>query len=390
VIKADFEFPAHDVELTAEDAEAVADVVRSGWPSFRNSVVREFETQFAAWLGVEDALMTCNGSLAQEMALRVAGVRPGDRVVVPAFCYVAVPAAVSHLGARPVFADVRVHDWALDVVDALARASPDAKAVVAVHPFGAPVDVRRLREACDERGLALVENCCEALGGGFGGRRLGAWGHVSVFSFFANKTVSAGEGGMLCGPRELVDRARHLSCQAHRPDVADYWHDAAGWNCRPTAMQAALALSQFRHLPLILERKRAVRSWYGFPKHAGVEKQGCLYDGEHGVWAVGVRLHHKYDVERVRAGLRGAGVDARRLWTPGPMLPPWTEDDVHGKWPNAEYLYDTCLSLPSSTRLTHDDVREICRRLNAVLDGLTPDVAGLMRRCPPKHPGPAA
>lgn len=263
--------PVFDVRIEDEDVESVLETLRTGWWSMGPRVA-QFESEFSASMGGAHVVATSSCTTALHLAMLCAGVGPGDEVVLPSFTFVATGATVLQAGGTPVFADVvSQDDLGIDPIDVERRIGERTKAVIAVHYAGYPAAVDRLRSICDERGVALIEDCAHAPSANLGGRQIGTFGLAGCFSFFSNKVLACGEGGALVTEREdVADRARLLRSQGmtagtmdrHTGRAMGYDVVETGFNYRMDELKAALLLPRFRRLEREIERRRELVSAY--------------------------------------------------------------------------------------------------------------------------------
>src|SRR5581483_301487 len=250
--------PVAEPFLGDEELRYVAECVQTGWVSSAGKFVRRFEELFAELFEVEHAVAVSNGTTALHLALLALGIGPGDEVIVPALTFVATANAVTYCGATPVFADSEPTTWNIDPELAAAAVTPRTKAIVAVHLYGHPADLDPLLEL----GVPVVEDAAEAHGARYRGRPVGSLGAVGTFSFYGNKIVTTGEGGMVVTDRaDLAARVRQLRDHGMDPDRR-YWHPVLGFNYRLTNLQAALGVAQLEKLDAILERKARLAELY--------------------------------------------------------------------------------------------------------------------------------
>ena len=282
------EIPLFDLRLDPEDIEAVMEVLRSGWLTMGPRTA-EFEETFAAHLGARHAVAVSSCTAALHLAYLAAGVGPGDEVVVPAMTFAATAAAAIYCGGRPVFADILgPHDLSLDPADVEAKLSPRTRAVCVVHFAGYPAPVRELRELCDARGIALIEDVAHAPDADVDGRMLGTWGLAGAFSFFSNKVLACGEGGLVATDSdEVAALARSLRSQGmtsgswsrYTGRTDSYDAVGLGFNYRLDEPRAALLLSRLRRLGSDVGRRRELTRAYR-AKLAGVEGVSVPYADE--------------------------------------------------------------------------------------------------------------
>ncbi|PTL58474.1 DegT/DnrJ/EryC1/StrS family aminotransferase [Paraconexibacter algicola] len=265
------EIPLFDLRLEPQDLEAVAQTLRSGWLTL-GPRTQEFEETFAAHLGVRHAVAVSSCTAALHLAYLAAGVGPGDEVIVPAFTFAATAAAVLYAGGTPVFADIRgLEDPSIDPQDVARRITPRTKAVACVHFAGYAAPVQELQALCCEHGLALIEDVAHAPSATAGGRKLGSFGLAGAFSFFSNKILSVGEGGLLSTDDDAVaEQARALRSHAmtsgtwarHTGATTTYDVTGLGFNYRLDEPRAALLSSRFRRLEDDIARRRVLTRRY--------------------------------------------------------------------------------------------------------------------------------
>jgi dTDP-4-amino-4,6-dideoxygalactose transaminase len=265
------QLPLFDLRLLPEDLEAVAETLRSGWLTLGPRTA-EFEEAFAAQLGARHAVALSSCTAALHLAYLAAGVAPGDEVIVPAFTFVATAAAALYCGATPVFAEIVSRERpSLDPEDVERRITPQTKAVCVVHYAGYAAAADRLKELCDARGIALIEDVAHAPSAMLGGRKLGTWGLAGAFSFFSNKVLSGGEGGLLCTDSdEIAEFARSRRSQAmtsatwdrHRGLTETHDVTGLGFNYRLDEPRSALLLSRLRGLESDIARRRELTLRY--------------------------------------------------------------------------------------------------------------------------------
>jgi dTDP-4-amino-4,6-dideoxygalactose transaminase len=265
------EVPLFDLRLAPEDVEAVLDVLRSGWLTMGPRTA-EFEAAFAAHLGARHAVAVSSCTAALHLAYLAAGVGPGDEVIVPAMTFAATAAAAIYCGATPVFADILgPHDFSLDPADVAARITPRTKAVTVVHFAGYPAPVKELTQLCEERGIALIEDAAHSPDGDVDGRKLGTWGLAGAFSFFSNKVLACGEGGLVAtDDDDVAALARSLRSQGMTSgswsrftgETDSYDARGLGFNYRLDEPRAALLLSRLRRLERDVARRRELTRAY--------------------------------------------------------------------------------------------------------------------------------
>ena len=231
--------------ITDEEIEAVVRILKSGFLA-QGSEVYAFEREFAEYIGVKHAVAVANGTVGLDLALKAFGIREGDEVITTPFTFIATANAILYQMAKPVFADIDLKTYNLDPNSVLEAITPRTRAIIVVHLYGQPADMKAFREIADDYRLLLVEDCAQAHGATFMGRRVGGFGEVAVFSFYATKNMTTGEGGMVVtNDDKIAEKIRILHNQGQ---TAKYVHEELGYNYRMTNIQAVIGRVQLRRL----------------------------------------------------------------------------------------------------------------------------------------------
>src|SRR5437870_5066662 len=303
--------------LGEEELANVVEAMRSGWISSLGAFIGEFERGFAAFCGAAHAIAVANGTMALHLALVAAGVRSGDEVLLPSLTFVATASAVKYCGATPVFVDSSPETWQLDARALEAKVTSRTKAIIPVHLYGHPCDMDPILELAARCGLAVVEDAAEAHGAEYRGRRVGAIGSVGCFSFYGNKIITTGEGGMcVTNDAALAERLRLLRDHGMDPK-RPYWHEVVGYNYRMTNLQAAVGVAQVKRLPGFIDKKRQIARWYE-KSLAPLAQAGRVRLHVEAPWAKSVFWMYSVlladvslPVDTVRSRLADRGVDTR-------------------------------------------------------------------------------
>lgn len=363
--------PIYEPALGDAEEAAVMDAVRSGWISSNGKYIREFEERFATFCGVHHGISTSNGTTALHLAIHALGIGSGDEVIVPALTFVASANAVHYTGATPVFADVDGQSWTIDPAAVEALITPKTKAITPVHLYGHPAPMNALRAIADQHGLLLIEDAAEAHGAQVGERRTGNLGHAAAFSFFANKIITTGEGGMVTTNDDtFAARCRMLRDHA-MPPARRYWHDEVGFNYRMTNLQAAVGVAQMARIDEFIARKRAIAHLYQEALCAvpGLTLPAELPGYTNVYWMYSVLVGKEYGLTRddLLLALREQNIDSRPFFHPLDTLPPYRRSVP---CPTALRLSRQGLNLPSAPTLTDQQVLYICdtiRKLSKVV-----------------------
>jgi len=254
--------PVNEPRLDGREMELLAECIRTGFISSDGPFVREFEARMAAYLGTAHGVAVCNGTAALETALFAAGIGEGDEVIMPAFTIISCAVAAIRLGAVPVLVDAEPETWNMDVSRIEAKLTPRTRAIMAVHIYGHPTDMDPLLELARRHRLKVIEDAAEVHGAEYKGRKCGNLGDVAAFSFYANKIVTTGEGGMVVTKDPgMAERARSYRNLCFRPDRR-FLHTELGYNFRMTNLQAALGVAQMDRIDEFVEIKRRLGARY--------------------------------------------------------------------------------------------------------------------------------
>lgn len=359
--------PIMEPSLGGNEAAYVMDCLRTNWISSQGKYVHQFEESFCLATGAAHAVAVMNGTVAIQLALSALKIGPGDEVIVPALTFAATANAVLSVGATPVIVDVDPMTWNLSCDQAEQAVTPRTRAVIPVHLYGVPCEMGDLQHLASSRGLYLVEDCAESLGTTVEGRHTGTFGVVGCFSFFGNKTITTGEGGMVITPSsEVAERMRML--RDHGMNKARrYWHEAVGYNFRLTNLQAAIGVAQLERLPGIVGRKaeiaRRYRTRLGGCKHLElppVPDPGTL------PWLFTILLSPSIRDE-VASRLSSAGIETRRVFYSLDEMPLYQRYSPH-PCSNARSLSSRGLSLPSAPTLNQDEVDAVSAAVLSALE----------------------
>lgn len=334
--------PLHAPTLGGNAWDYVKECIDTGWVSSAGAYVTRFEEAMAAFTGAKRAVAVVNGTAALHIALMLAGVRPGDEVIMPSLTFVATANAVSYCGATPHFVDVEYDTLGLDAAKLREHLTAVAKkddggwvngqtgrplrVVVPMHTFGHPVNVDALTAVCDDFGLVMVEDAAESLGSYYKDRHTGTFGKFGILSFNGNKTITTGGGGMILTDDEaLAARAKHLTTTAKQPHAWEYVHDAVGYNYRMPNINAALGCAQLEQLPDLLARKGRLAARYRkrFAAVDGVSVADGPADCRVNNWLIALVLAPEHAALRdaTLQALNDAGYQSRPIWMPMHELP---------------------------------------------------------------------
>ncbi|MGK7873281.1 MAG: LegC family aminotransferase [Xenococcaceae cyanobacterium] len=363
--------PLHEPEFMGNEWERVKDCLDSTFVSSVGKYVDRFEAMLAEYTGAKYAVAVVNGTAALHIALLLAGVRPGDEVLIPALSFVATANAVAHCGAIPHFIDSELETLGIDtqaVSDYLKHCGEwntggltnrftgrRIAAIVPMHPYGHPVDLASLVDVANLYYLPVVEDAAESLGSTYQGQHTGTFGRLGILSFNGNKVITTGGGGaILTNDAELARQAKHLTSTAKQPHRWEFFHDQLAWNYRLPNLNAALGCAQMERLPNFLHRKRLLAKRYQevFRDIDGIgfvsEPKNC----QSNYWLNTVRLEQpRFEVrDRLLTVANDAGYQCRPTWTLLHKLPMYA-DCPRAPLPVAEQLEASLINVPSSANL---------------------------------------
>lgn len=356
-------------DLSGNEAAYVNECLRSSWISSNGPFISKFEASIAGYTRTRHAIATCNGTVALHLALTGLGIGPGDEVIVPSLTFVATANAVVYCGATPVFADSDVDTWCLSVESVARLLSRRTKAVIPVHLYGHPCDMGPLLELARRKGLWVIEDCAEALGATYEGRPIGSFGTVSTFSFYGNKLVTTGEGGMVVtDDGELAERLRLLRGQGMDPERR-YWHPVVGFNYRMTNVAAAMGLAQMERIDRLLQDRKEIAGWY----HQHLSDLPLLVlpseatGTSHAFWMYSLLAPTNAWRDSLMADLAQRGIETRPFFYPVHEFPMYRGCRSDNQCPAAHDLSYRGLSLPTSSYLQEPDIAIIAGEVRDLL-----------------------
>ncbi|MCB0507851.1 MAG: DegT/DnrJ/EryC1/StrS aminotransferase family protein [Chitinophagales bacterium] len=357
-----FKYPVYQPNLSGNEKKYVLDCLDSTWISSKGSYINKFESAFAQKIGVEYAASVCNGTVALHLSLVALGIGEGDEVIVPTLTYIASVNCIVYAGAKPVFVDANADTWQMDPEDVKRKITAKTKAILCVHLYGQACDMKAITQIANEHQLYVIEDCAEALGTKYNNQHVGTFSDIATFSFFGNKTITTGEGGMVVTNNEtLYDRLVHYKGQGlakHR----EYWHDVVGYNYRMTNICAAIGLAQLERFDELLEKKQQLAKWY---KHYLKDIPVTFHEQQtntfHSYWMCSVLVNNVKDREPLREFLKANGIETRPLFYPVHTMPMYTQH--YQMFPVAENLGWRGINLPSYPDLKEEDIAFICKQI---------------------------
>lgn len=358
----DIKYPVYQPSLTGNELKYVSDCVESTWISSKGKYIAQFEEKFAEYIHAEYATSVCNGTVALHLAMLALDIKQGDEVIVPTFTYIASVNAILYVGATPVFVDSDPFTWQMDCKDAERKITPRTKAILAPHIYGHPCEMDALQELCSSHNLLLIEDCAEAIGSKYNDKHVGTLGDISAYSFFGNKTITTGEGGMVVSnSKELIARAKKLKNQGL--SGVEYWHDEIGYNFRMTNICSAIGLAQLERIEAIMADKIRVANGYRKAfENSKIELHGQAANSFNSYWMCSVLIPSAGQRDELRSFLRQSGIETRPLFYPVHTMPMYSGYSKE-EFPVAQDISSRGINLPSYPDLKDEDVRFIADQL---------------------------
>jgi len=371
--------PVHEPCLDGNELAYVQECVRTGWISSEGSFVRRFEDAMCKRFGMPEGVAVCNGTAALEVALYALNLRVGAEVIMPSFTIISCALACVRLGLVPVLVDIDAETWTMDPGQIEARITSKTGAIMPVHIYGNPVDMDPVLAIARRHGLAIVEDFAEAHGAGYrsgatgGTLRCGAMGDVAATSFYANKLITCGEGGMvLCKTRGQADRARSYRNLCFDKDRR-FVHEDLGFNYRMTNLQAAIGLGQLERLERTVAQKREIAAWYRQTFASMLELRfhpvPSYSEPVYWMYCIELRTESGCDAEVLAAGLRERGIGTRFFFRGMHCQPALLKLGLFAgeQYRRTEFATRYGLYLPSSLSLTVENIGTIGRAVQDIL-----------------------
>jgi perosamine synthetase len=369
--------PVAKSDISLRDVQLVHDAVESGWVSSIGPYIERFEKNFAKFNETEFAIAVSNGTTALHLALHAIGIKPGDEVIVPDLTFVATVNVIIQCGATPVLVDVNPSDWCLDTELVERAINTRTRAIIPVHLYGQPANVGELVRIVEGKNIHIVEDAAEAHGARLNGKRVGGLGTIGAFSFYGNKIITTGEGGIITtNDEELANRIRFLKDHGMSP-TRRYFHTEVAFNYRMTNIQAALGVAQLERIEqFIAQRETTLRKYRDLLLPLDMfEWQQDFPERRSVCWLVSALMAGKFERYRDEfiTKLRNEGVDSRPFFVPMSKLPYLSSCLLHKKNHNvsvAEQLSLRGLNLPTGTHVSDSvivRISEVIRRVSQTL-----------------------
>lgn len=350
-------------KLGEKERKYVLSCLESSWISSKGEFIEKFEEDFSEYCGARYGVATSSGTTALHLALATLGVKPGDEVIIPSFTMIATANAVVYTGANPVLVDSETRTWNIDVNKIREKITDKTKGVIVVHTYGHPVDMKPILDLAEEHCLHVVEDAAEAHGAEYRGQKVGALGELGCFSFYANKIITTGEGGMIVtNNEELAEKARMLRDQAFEREKR-FWHRYIGFNYRLTNLQAALGVAQMEKIDQFVEiRRRNAWLYNSLLKDVdGITLPPEADWAKNVYWMYSLLIEDSFKMNRdkLMEYLAEKGVETRNFFYPIHKQPVYSRRYKGEMYPVAEELSRRGMNLPSGNTLQKEQIEYV-------------------------------
>ena len=354
-----YKIPVYKPNLQGNEKNYVLSCLESNWISSKGFFVTEFEEKFKSYLSIPHATTASNGTVVLHLALLALGIGPGDEVIVPTLTYVASVNAIRYVDATPIFVDSQETTWQINPEEIEKKITKKTKAIMVVHLYGHPCDMDAITTIAKKHNLFIIEDCAEALGTRYKNQLVGTFGDVATFSFYGNKTITTGEGGMIVTPHkslyELIIRYKGQGLSQNE----EYWHDLVGYNYRMTNICAAIGVAQLEKIELFLTQKRKLAHEYMRKlQHLPLVFHQETPQTYHSYWMVSILTNTHQERNDLRNHLATHGIETRPLFKLIHTMPMY--NNTQEQFPIASLLSMRGINLPSWPDLTLKEITEIC------------------------------
>ena len=368
--------PVNKPLITKEDIKYLNKSISKGWISSEGPEVKKFENNFSNFIGHKYSVAVSSGTAALEIAVKSLGLKKGDEIIIPNFTIISNAIAVFKENLNIKLIDCNIKDWNMDIEKIKKKISKKTKAIIATHIYNFPLRVDILKKICDKKKIILIEDAAEAIGQKLNNRLCGSFGDISIFSFYANKQITTGEGGMITtNNKKLFDRSKSLRnlCFGKKDR---FNHEDIGWNYRMTNLQASLGVSQLKRIKSIVSKRHEVGKKY-FEKLKNNKNiympEGSRIYAKNIYWVIAIVITNKdlkIDAKQLMKKLLNYGIQTRPFFWPMHKQSVFRKKNkisISGNYKNSEYISKYGLYLPSSLDIKSNQIKFVCDKLNSIL-----------------------
>lgn len=366
--------PVNKPLLNGNEEKYLVECIRTGWISSEGPFIRQFEEQLAVRVGRKHGIAVCNGSVALDAAVVALGIGAGDEVILPTFTIISCAAAIVRAGAIPVVVDSDPLTWNMDIEQVKSKITAKTKAIMVVHIYGLPVDMDPVMSLAEKHGLKIIEDAAEMHGQTYKGKRCGSFGDISTFSFYPNKHITTGEGGMIMtDDDELAEKCRSLRNLCFQPKKR-FVHEELGWNFRMSNIQAALGVAQLERLDEFVVRKRKMGRLYNelLKDVSGLQlpvAQTAYAENIYWVYGMVLKDDVSFDADEAMKRLGQMKIGTRPFFWPMHEQPVFRKMGLFNgeSYPVAERIARRGFYVPSGLALTNDQIRRAAEAVKEIM-----------------------
>lgn len=364
-----FKIKVYDPKIGEDEKKNVSKCLNTNWISSKGEFIDKFEKKFAQHINCKYAISVVNGTAALHLALLALDIKKTDEVIVPTYTYIAPVNAINYINAKVRFVDSKLSTWQIDETKISKIINSKTKAVIVPHLYGQICNIEKIKSICKKNKLFLIEDCAEAFGCYFNKRHLGTFGDISTFSFFGNKTITTGEGGMVVTNNKFLAHQIYKLKTVGLKQNKNYWHDIIGYNYKMTNICAAIGLAQLNNSKTIIKNK--IRVYKTYKKFFKSNQNIVNFNHEakntkSSFWMITIYLKNKKIRDKLINVLKKNRIETRTTFNPVHKMPMYFKKEYKNLFINSNILSDTGLSLPSSPNLTFKEIKKVCDITNQV------------------------
>ena len=360
--------PIYKPSIDEKESRYVNEALNSSWISSKGKFINQFEKKFSEYTGISNSLSVTNGTVALHLALLALGIGKGDEVIVPSLTYIASVNCIKYVEAKPIFVDSDLN-WQASISDIKQKINRKTKAIIVVHLYGFAAPIEEIRKIAINNKIFLIEDCAEAIGTTVKKKHVGNFSDISTFSFYGNKTITTGEGGMVCTNNELLAKKIYQFKTQGLAKDKEYWHEIIGYNYRMTNICAALGLAQIQKLDKFLKKKKHIFEYYK-TKLSSLNitfQNNVCSQNMSSYWMICFLLDKDSQRDELRDYLKDKGIETRPIFYPIHLMPMYKGSK--GDFPIAENIAFKGINLPSYPELTQNELDYICSNIISFFDG---------------------
>tara|TARA_Y100000590_G_scaffold413886_1_gene510204 strand:- start:374 stop:1519 length:1146 start_codon:yes stop_codon:yes gene_type:complete len=368
--------PVNIPRIFREDKKNINKSLRDNWISSEGPFVRKFEKKFSNYNNRRYGIAVSSGTAALEISLKALNLKKGSEVIIPTFSIISTALCVVKMGLKPILVDSNLKNWNMIPEQVIKKINKKTKAIILTHIYGFPVEMKKILKIANKKKIKVIEDAAEMIGQKYENKKCGSFGDISTFSFYANKHITTGEGGMiLTNDKRLYNKCKSLKNLCFGTGAQRFNHDDIGWNYRMASLQAAMGLGQLKNISWIIKRKREIgKKYHSLLKNNSkifIQKLKTTY-AENIFWVFGILLKKKSKISRdlLVKKLNTKNIQTRNFFTPMHKQKIFKKMKIFkGKksYPNSEYLSKNGLYLPSGLGIKNYEIDYICRVLNKIL-----------------------